>query len=48
LSVKRQDSLLLVWNEKLAYRPSCIRPEVTLPLVRRILCDDCCEKMCYG
>jgi len=28
-----------------AYMPSCIRPEVRVPLDQRILCSDCCKKM---
>ena len=27
-----------------AYMPSCIRPEVRLPLDQRVLCSDCCIK----
>jgi len=38
LSVKRQHSLRGVQNVKLAYMPSCIRPEVRLPLDQRVLC----------
>jgi len=30
-----------------AYMPSCIRPEVRLPLDQRILWSDCCKKMYY-
>jgi len=26
------------------YMPSCIRPEVRLPLDQRVLCSDCCKK----
>jgi len=28
-----------------AYMPSCILPEVSLPLDQRILCSDCCKRM---
>jgi len=28
-----------------AYMPSCIRPEVKLPLNQRVLCSDCCKKI---
>jgi len=27
-----------------AYMPSCIRPEVRLPLDQHVLCSDCCKK----
>ena len=40
--------LLGVLNVKLAYMPSCIRPEVTLAPYQQILCSDCCEKIYYG
>jgi len=36
-----------VLNVKLAYVHSCTRPEVRLTPGQRILCWDCCEKMCY-
>jgi len=45
--VKRQHSLLGVLNVNLTYVPKCIRPEISLPLDQRILCD-CCEKIYYG
>jgi len=48
LSVKPHHSLLEVLNVKLAYVPSCIRPEVTLTPDQYILCSDCCEKIYYG
>jgi len=28
-----------------AYIPSCVRPEVRLPLDQRILCSDSCKKI---
>jgi len=40
--------MLGVLNEKLPYKPGCIRPEVRLPLDRRILGSDCYEKIYYG
>jgi len=26
------------------YMPSCMRPEIRLPLDQRVLCSDCCKK----
>ena len=40
LSLKRHHSLLGALNVKLAYMPSCIRPEVRLTPNQRILCSD--------
>ena len=49
LIVKRPHALLGVLSMKLAYVPSCIRPEVTLITSdQRILCSGCGEKMYYG
>jgi len=30
-----------------AYMPSCIRPEVRLPLDQRVLCSDSCKNVGY-
>jgi len=36
----------ITWSVELeACIPSCIRPEVRIPLDQRILCSDCCKKM---
>jgi len=45
LSLKRHHSLFGVLNVKLAYMPSCIRPEVRLTPNQRILCSD--VKKCF-
>jgi len=31
-----------------AFMPSCMRPEVRLPLDQRVLCSDSCKKMYYA
>jgi len=45
LSAKRHHSLLGVLNVKLAFKPSCTRPEVRLTPDQPILCSD--VKKCF-